>query len=240
MTRHAQNDIALITQMRAGTHYMCAAMRTSLEATLYRPDRERQFVVMEDSYIRKGLHGSSDEAFALPAAAGRRSVHFCHYYHPQRQLLTGMPKIYLVGFPPDSFYSDGVVASQATNDPAPSGPRAASYVMRFESPEWRGLQDRMKANSDWLMEINENDDALILRYEDLFLDFDASARRLEGFVGEFVNPLPKPTKNERRTYWTEKYLAAFDHDALAALWRYFAPSLERFYPERLESLRAAL
>jgi len=98
----------------------------------------------------------------------------------------------------------------------------------------------MKANADWLMTITESDDARIFRYEDLLADFDASARRLEAYTGGFVNSLPKPIKNARRAYWTESYSSAFDAKALAALWDYFAPSLERFYPERLGSLKAAL
>jgi hypothetical protein len=239
MTKQLQNnDVALITQMRAGTHYMCAALRTALEATIYRPDRERQFVIMDDDYIRKGLH--SADLILLPAARPERAVHFCHYYHPQRDLLTGKPKIYLIGFPPDSFYSDGVVASQATNDPAPSGPRAASYVMRFASPEWRHLENRMKENADWLETLAEDDQSIIVRYEDLIANFYQSARRLEGFLGKFTNPLPQPTKNAQRTYWTENYSGSFDRDALRAMWALFASSIERFYPERLAALKEAL
>jgi hypothetical protein len=233
-----RTDVGLITQMRAGTHYMCAALRTALEATVYRPDRERQFVVMDDDYIRKGLH--SHHPIALPVARPERTVHFCHYYHPQKFLLADKPKIYLVGFPLDSFYSDGVVASNAKNDPAPSGPRALSFVMRFDSPEWRYLENRMKENADWLEALVEDSRSLIVRYEDLIASFDQSAKRLEGFLGKFTNPLPRPTKNAQRAYWTENYAAAFDKDALRAMWNLFGNSIERFYPERVTSLRAAL
>jgi hypothetical protein len=229
--------LGLITQMRAGTHYMCAGLRVALEATIYRPDREREFVVMDDDYIRKGLHSTDD--YVLPPSRPERIVHFCHYYHPQRRHLAGK-RIYLIGFPLDSFYSDGVVASLASNDPSPSGPRAVSYIMRAGSPEWIGLEDRMKQNAEWLMEIAESDDALVLRYEDLFTDFDERARRLESLVGKFVNPLPKPTKNPRRTYWTENYSGHFDRAALAALWTRFSQSIEKFYPERVASLQEAL
>jgi hypothetical protein len=217
---------------------MCAALRTALEATIYRPDRERQFVVMDDDYIRKGLH--SGDSIVLPAARPGRTVHFCHYYHPQRNLLTCKRNVYLVGFPLDSFYSDGVVASNATNDPAPSGPRAASYVMRFDGSEWRALEDRMKENAYWLDTIAEDDSSLIVRYEDLIANFHQSAERLEGFLGKFINPLPQPTKNARRTYWTENYAGAFDGDVLRAMWSLFGSSIERFYPERSGSLKAAL
>jgi hypothetical protein len=231
------NGLGLITQMRAGTHYMCAGLRIALEATIYRPDRDRRFVVMDDEYIRKGLHSTDD--YVLPRARPERIVHFCHYYHPQKQYLAGK-RIYLIGFPLDSFYSDGVVATHASNDPAPSGPRAASYIMRAGSPEWVGLEDRMRQNAEWLTEISESDDALVLRYEDFFTDFDETARRLESFAGKFVNPLPEPTKNPRRTYWTEDYSRHFDHAALAALCARFSPSIEKFYPERIASLEKAL
>jgi hypothetical protein len=238
MTELLNGDAALITQMRAGTHYMCAALRVSLEATLHRPDHARQFIVMEDDYIRRGLHKTDD--IALPPPCAERNIYFCHYYHPQTRLLLGKPHINLVGFPLDSFYSDGVVAKHATNDPAPSGPRAESFVMRFGSPEWRHLENRMKENSDWLGALAEGDRSLIMRYEDLIADFDQSARRLEGFLGKFLNPLPKPTKNAKRTYWTEDYLGAFDKDALRAMWSLFGSSIERLYPERMASLKAAL
>jgi hypothetical protein len=236
--RQWNGDAALITQMRAGTHYMCAALRVALEATLHRPDRERQFIIMDDDYIRRGLHETDN--IVLPAPRAERNIYFCHYYHPQTRLVLDKPGINLIGFPPDSFYSDGVVANHATNDPAPSGPRANSFVMRFDSPEWRYLEGRMKENAEWLNSLAEDGRSLIVRYEDLIANLDQSAKRLEEFLGEFSNPLPRPTKNARRTYWTEDYAAAFDKDALRAMWGMFGNSIERFYPERSASLRAAL
>lgn len=231
-------DIALITQMRAGTHYMCAALRVALEATIHRPDRERQFIVMDDDYIRKGLNKT--DSIALPAPRADRNVYFCHYYHPQIRLLSGKPHLNLVGFPLDSFYSDGVVASHGTNDPAPSGPRAQSFVMRFDSPEWRYLETRMKENADWLDALAEDPRSVVVRYEDLIANFDQTATRLGSLLGKFVNPLPRPTKNAERTYWTEKYARAFDKGALNAMWSRFGNAIERFYPERTASLKAAL
>jgi hypothetical protein len=231
-------DVALITQMRAGTHYLCAALRASLEATIHRPDREKQFVVMDDDYIRKGLHG--DENISLPQPYPGRDIYFCHYYHPQRQRLEGKPHIQLIGFPLDSFYSDGVVARHASNDPTPSGPRSDSFVLRLDSAEWRGLEGRIRENAEWLAGLSNGGDSLILRYEDLIADFDPTAKRLEVFFGRFVNPLPRPKKNSRRSYWTEDYAACFDRDALNAMWVQFGPSIERFYPERMRSLKAAL
>jgi hypothetical protein len=231
-------DVALITQMRAGTHYICAALRTALEATIFRPDREQKFVVMDDDYIRKGLH--KDENITLPPARDDRTIHFCHYYHPQREYLEGKPRIQLIGLPLDSFYSDGVVARHGVNDPSPSRPRAASFVMQFGSGEWRRLEDRMRENAEWLATLSEGDGSLILRYEDLIADFESAVKRLETFVGGFVNPFPRPKKNPLRSYWTEDYAACFDREALNAMWAMFGHSIERFYPERVRSLKAAL
>jgi hypothetical protein len=238
MINISDRDLALTTQMRAGTHYMCAALRTALEATIYRPDLEKQFVIMDDDYIRKGLHG--DENIDLPQPRTQRNVYFCHYYHPQIQMLKDKRQIQLIGFPLDSFYSDGVIASSQTNDPAPSGPRAANYVMRFGVSEWQFLEGYMLKNANWLSSLSENNDCIIVRYEDLIADFQSSAKRLELFVGGFVNPLPRPKKNPRRSYWTEDYAGCFDREALNTMWTLFGESIERFYPERVRSLKAAL
>jgi hypothetical protein len=115
-------DAALVTQMRAGTHYMCAALRIGLEATIHRPESDNRFVVMDEGYIRKGLHQT--DGFAFPRARPDRNIYFCHYYHPHRGKLSGKPHICLIGFPLDSFFSDGNVAHQASNDPKPSGEAA--------------------------------------------------------------------------------------------------------------------
>jgi hypothetical protein len=231
-------ELVLVTQMRAGTHFLCGALRVALEATIYRPDRERQYIVMDDEYILRGLHEAGRPN--LPRPNGTRKIYFNHYYHSQFRKLPEMPHLYLIGFPFDSFYSDGVVASQAMYDPGPSGPRAGKYVLRFDSPEWRFLAGRMRENADWLMEISESQTAMIVRYEDLCTDFEGCEQRLAAFLGGFVNPLPRPVINPRRSYWTQDYSGAFDSRALSALWDLFASPIERFYPERLDSLRAAV
>ena len=193
---------------------------------------------MDDDYIRRGLH--KDDIIDLPKRRDDRSVYFCHYYHPQRKDLEGKPLIQLIGFPFDSFYSDGVVAFHGDNDPGPSGPRAAAFVLHLGSFEWRTLETRMRENAEWLATLAENGRSLIVRYEDLVIDFDNSAKRLEVFVGGFSNPIPRARKNPRRSYWTEDYAKNFDRNALAALWRLFEPSIRRFYPERVGSIEAAL
>jgi hypothetical protein len=196
--------------------------------------------MMTDDYILKGLHG--DGRFSLPAATAERRVYFSHYYHPHHDGLRAMPHLYLVGFPLDSFYSDGIVYSDGENDPGPSGTRKRPerYVLRFRSPEWKLLEPRMRENADWLVAIGKDKRDLVIRYEDLFADFAASTERLARFCGGFVHPFPKPVMNPRRLYWTDCYAAAFDRPALAALWHHFAPAIERFYPEKLAALSAVI
>ena len=236
-------SLALVTQMRAGTHYMCAALRVALAATLYRPaddDRDgRRYAQMSDDEIRKGLHAAAP--IDLPPAESSRIVYFSHYYHAHHEALGPLPRIFLIGFPFDSFYSDGVVFSDASYDAGPSGARAraAGYVFRFDSKEWRFLEPFMHKNARWLAEIAESDNALILRYEDFFLDFDATASRLSRFVGGFARPLPSPLRNPKRCYWTERYGEAFDERSFAALGEIFAPAIKRFYPERTSTLGRA-
>jgi hypothetical protein len=233
--RRRPREIALITQMRAGTHFLCYALRVALNATLYRPNREQRYILMDDDYIVRGLH----DEIKLPAAQPDCLVYFNHYYHPQQHTVPDVPRIYLIGFPYDSFYSDGVVYSKDSYDVGPSGPRAGSYVMRAESSEWKFLEEKMTENAEWLEQIKESDDAIIFRYEDFFLDFEKCAERLSRFVGGFNQPLPKPIKNPKRMYWTEAYSSCFDAPALDELFRIFGPATERFYPERMVGLRAA-
>jgi hypothetical protein len=99
----------------------------------------------------------------------------------------------------------------------------------------------MQKKADWLSTRLENGDRINVRYKDLIADFRSTAEKLEVFVGGFVGSLfPPPKKNPRRSYWTEDYAACFDREALNAMWTLFGPAIERFYPERVRSLKAAL
>jgi hypothetical protein len=229
-------DLALITQMRAGTHFLCAGLRVALQAAVLHPVDGGRYAKMSDDEISKGLNAAAP--IDLPRAESGRTVYFSHYYHAHHQALGPLPRIFLIGFPFDSFYSDGLVFSDAAYNAGPSGARvrAAGYVFRFDSKEWRFLEPYMHQNARWLAEIAESDKALIVRYEDFFLDFDATASRLSRFVGGFTRPLPSPLRNPKRCYWTERYGEAFDERALAALGEIFAPAIRRFYPERSSAL----
>jgi hypothetical protein len=233
-------ELALITQMRAGTHYMCGALRVSLEATLYRPVADGKYAVMTDAEIQDGLH--QDSVSVLPKSRSDHIVYFSHYYHTQHHDLPAARRIYLIGFPYDSFYSDGIVYSDAAYSAGPSQGRAHAddYVLRFDSREWRHLSERMRQNAEWLGKIRYSGDGLIIRYEDIFDRFEISSNQLGEFVGGFTNPLPKPFINRRRTYWSDGFERGFDKLARAALWEMFGPAIEKFYPEKVISLRRSL
>ena len=221
-------ELSLETQMRAGTHFMCLALRHALSASLMRP-REGAFVHMTDESLLEEMH--KDDFPALSEALPDRTIYFTHYFHPQRHGLSGIKRICLIGFPLDSFYSDGIVYS-GDGKAGPSGTRshAARYVFRHGSPEWNLLEERMRQNADWLGEIAENENTLILRYEDLGGDFTATAARIEAFTGPFLHSLPAPAMNRKRSYWTRDF-SGFDWQALASLNALFGPAIARFYPE---------
>jgi hypothetical protein len=226
-----------VSQMRAGTHYMCAALRLALEAELLRPRDGGVYGPMDDAVILGDLR--ADGRFELPPPRPGRRIYFSHYYHPHHHALPQMPRLSLIGFPLDSFYSDGVVYSDPCYSAGPSGTRAHAedYVFRYGSEEWRFLEERMQQNAQWLGEIGKDEDDLVVRYEDLGEAFDQTAQGISEHFGGFINPLPKPVINRKRTYWSRDFAAKFDPPALAQLGRIFGPAIVRFYPECLDELK---
>jgi hypothetical protein len=221
--------------MRAGTHYMCAALRVTQEAALMRPKGGIAFGPMPDSEILDGMHPES--RVELPHPRPGRHVFFSHYYHDHYRHLPPMRRISLIAYPLDSFYSDGVVFSDEIYSPAPSEPRAqrSKYKFRYGSPEWRKLEPWMEKNARWLMEIGQSEDDLVVRYEDLCDRFEETAGNIEWHLGTFLNPMPRPVSNRLRAYWTRDFASKFDADALDALNDIFREGIRRFYPECIPS-----
>jgi hypothetical protein len=236
---HFSGKVALVSQMRAGTHYMCAALRLGLEAELLRPADGGIYKPMDDAKILGELHAGNE--FNLPAPRPGNSIYFSHYYHPHHHTLPPMRHIFLIGFPLDSFYSDGVVYSDAGYSAGPSNSRehARGYVFRYGSKEWKFLEERMHQNSLWLNEIGENGENMIVRYEDVSDSFENTVARMEHRLGGFYQPIPRPVVNRERTYWTRAFASRFDPAALTALREIFGPSLRRFYPECVDGLELA-
>ena len=232
-------SISLVSQMRAGTHFMCAALRLALEAGIMRPREGGVYSPMDDTDILNDLHPES--RFPLPPPRPDRHIYFSHYYHPHQDNLLEMTRISLIGFPLDSFYSDGIVYSDKKYTAAPSGsrPHASSYVFRRDSEQWNRPEDRMHQNARWLSQIGRTANDLVVRYEDLYSDFDVTAARIEKHVGGFLNPMPKPMLNRKRTYWTRDFALKFDAKALSSLADIFGPAIVRLYPECAAALRQA-
>jgi hypothetical protein len=232
-------DVALVSQMRAGTHFMCASLRLALEAALLRARDMGRYSLMDDADILKDLH--SDSQTALPTPRPDRNIYFSHYYHPHHSALPTMPRISLIGFPLDSFYSDGVVYSDSNYSAGPSSsrPHAGTYVFRHGSKEWDILEERMHQNADWLTKIGTCPTDLVIRYEDLCENFTKTALRIEHHLGGFINPMPRPVVNRTRTYWTRNFASKFDPQALLQLREIFAAGIARFYPECVSDLEKA-
>jgi hypothetical protein len=230
------DNVALVTQMRAGTHYMCAALRFALEATLMRPRDGGKYGPMDDADILADMH--PDSRFALPPPRPGRHIYFSHYYHPHHRALGTMPRISLIGFPLDSFYSDGVVYSDKQYSAGPSDIRAHAkdYVFRHDSEEWKFLEERMHQNARWLTEIGNSTDDLVVRYEDMAQDFMGTSARIDRHLGGLATPLPAPVVSRKRTYWTRDFASRFDPQAWRELKKIFGSSIARFYPECVSEL----
>lgn len=235
--QHPSQDVALVSQMRSGTHFMCAALRLTQEGTLMRPKDNGLYGPMPDAEILVDMHRAG--RFDLPPPRPGKHIYFSHYYHSHHVGLAPMPRISLIAFPLDSFYSDGVVFSDESYTAGPSGPRAhlRNYVFRYGSPEWRKLEPWMHKNAQWLKDIGKTDGDLVVRYEDLYERFEETAKRIERHVGGFINPMPKPVMNLTRAYWTRDFNSKFDTAALNALNDIFRDGIARFYPECLDQIK---
>jgi len=229
-------DVALVSQMRAGTHYMCAALRLGLEAQLLRPHDGGTYIPMSDEKILSELNAGN--AFTLAPPRAGHHIYFSHYYHPHHHSLPPMPRLSLIGFPLDSFYSDGVVYSDTQYSAGPSALRqhAKDYVFRHQGPEWNFLEERMHQNAQWLDSLGAEPNSLVVRYEDLSDAFDETRAKIEQHVGAFYHPVPRPIVNRSRTFWTGDFASRFDAAALSALRDIFAPAIRRFYPEQAITL----
>jgi hypothetical protein len=233
--------ILLETQMRAGSHYVCYGLQQAFGATLLWPDKNGTLESMPQEQLKKGLYTKD---YVKAPQRTDLTVVFKHYYHQLNTPLCGggeTPHIAQIGFPLDSFYSDGIVFSDGQYDAGPSGnrPHARSYVFRFGSEEWKFLEPYMARNADWLESLHAKAPDLILRYEDFFIDFNATVSRIEALVGDRVGPFPQPKQNAGRMYWTEDY-RRLDRLALVRLWEIFEKSIRQFYPERVRSITEAL
>jgi hypothetical protein len=231
------NTFVLETQMRAGTHYLLYALYSAYRPVIHYPLRSGSVRRLTIDDLKGGLGGK----VKVPTTPEDESVEilFRHYYHNLDidPLFHGSKKVALIGYPFDSFYSDGLVFSSDIYSAAPSNIRqnSTNYILKHSSKEWDFLYPYMLKNANWLKAI-ANDDAegtLIVRYEDLIDNFVLQRERIINFLGIMPQtPFPEPHISQRRIYWSGGIHSRFDDKALYAMNSIFSESLKIFYPER--------
>ena len=103
----------------------------------------------------------------------------------------------------------------------------------FHNGEWNFLEPYMKKNAKWLNKLSKRSDAMVIRYEDFFLKFDKTTKKIEEYCGPFLEKFPTPRKNPTRMYWSNRYKTKIDLSAFEALKSLFINSVKYFYPEKL-------
>jgi hypothetical protein len=227
-------SLTIETQMRAGTHYMLDGLIRVYGGKVLKI-RNNKFEFVERQIINEGLYESS-ENYYLNEHEDRFIFHH-HYYHtvPKDNRYNKGKKIYLIGYPFDSFYSDGLIFSSQEYNVLPSAKnkRNTKYRLTQRSTEWNFLEPYMKKNAQWLNKLSKRRDGIIIRYEDFFVKFDETTKRIAEYCGPFMEKFPPPRKNPNRMYWTNKYKTNIDLSAFETLKSLFINSITYFYPEKL-------
>lgn len=234
--------ISIITQLRSGTHYLQYALMTSLCCKIFQATRTGDYIELSKDYLKRGLYNEDNLNQTLNMTADTE-VYFSHYYHCDNlEKIQGIPTIYVIGFPLDSFYSDALAYSSESFDPRPSIYRDhyLNYKFKKNSNEWRFLEKCMVKNSEWLDTLIKQNILTVLRYEDFFNRFIYNFDTIQTLTGPFAKLPPFPKKNSERTYWNDNYLQKFDIDALKKLCEYFYKSIEKFYPEKINALNKVI
>jgi hypothetical protein len=225
--------IKLETQMRSGTHYLLDALVHVYHAKVMKL-RKDQFCLVNRKVINEGLYESKKSNYLVDD--NETFIFHHHYFHslPADNRLKNSKSLILIGYPFDSFYSDGMVFSSGKYSVAPSqkNRRFEQYRLLWNSAEWKFLEKYMQKNSRWLRKIAKRNDVAIIRYEDFFLDFSNTINKIEKLLGSFKEKFPLPTKNNARIYWTDDYRSKMDRDAFEKLLKYFQKSVSFFYPEK--------
>jgi hypothetical protein len=219
--------------MRAGTHYLLDAL-----AHVYHGKVEKttgsKFESFSQRKINKGLYTSRKFATRHPIET---TIFHAHYFHAPLDdpRLQKAKAIYLIGYPFDSFYSDGLIFSSNEYIVAPSikSKRHKSYRLFYGSDEWLFLEPFMHENALWLKRLSNQSNMFILRYEDFFLNFTRTTSRLGNIFGKFKEEFPHPIKNQNRMYWKNNYCDKMDARAFNELKRIFYDNLSFFYPEKM-------
>lgn len=239
---NALNKVSIVTQMRSGTHYLQYALLSSLQCSIFQANRCGGYSEISISDLQKGLYKENNINIQENHTCDL-GIFFSHYYHYNNlKLINNNPTIYIVGFPLDSFYSDGLAYSSQTFDPTPSIYRNnyTNYKFKFQSEEWDFLEPFMVQNASWLESLIEQKLDNVIRYEDFFCNFNYTFELIKKITGPFVKMPPRPKKNENRTYWSNGYDKKFDIFALKKLYNFFYKSIHCLYPEKISTIEKAI
>jgi hypothetical protein len=227
-------SLIIETQMRAGTHYVLDGLIKVYGGKVLKI-KNSKFEFVDRQIINEGLYKPSENNY-LNEYEDRLIFHH-HYYHtvPKDNRYRNGKKFFLIGYPFDSFYSDGLIFSSEEYNVLPSSKnkRNKEYRLTRMSTEWNFLEPYMKKNAKWLNKLSKRSDAMVIRYEDFFLKFDKTTKKIEEYCGPFLEKFPTPRKNPTRMYWSNRYKTKIDLSAFEALKSLFINSVKYFYPEKL-------
>ena len=239
---NAINKVSIVTQMRSGTHYLQYALLSSLHCSIFQANRSGGYSEISTSDLQRGLY--KENVINIQKKHTRDlEIFFSHYYHYENlKLVNNNPTINIIGFPLDSFYSDGLAYSSQTFDPTPSIYRVnyTNYRLKFQSKEWDFLEPFMVQNATWLESLIEQKHDNVIRYEDFFCNFNYIFKLIKKITGPFIKMPPKPKKNENRTYWSNDYDKKFDIFALNKLYNLFYKSIQYLYPEKINAIEKTI
>ena len=225
--------IKVETQMRSGTHYLLDALIRIYGAKVAKI-KESGFEIIDRKKINKGLYSQNEKEY--PEESTNCLIFHYHYFHtvPNDLRLNVAKSIFLIGYPFDSFYSDGLVFSSKEYSVVPSilNERSKAYRLYYKSKEWEFLEPYMRQNAVWLEKIQHKKRKLIIRYEDFFIDFHKTCHRIEKHLGPFKATFPTPLKNPTRMYCTNDYPSKLNQEAFLKIKEIFKNSLYYFYPEK--------
>jgi hypothetical protein len=215
-------DIRLIleTQPRSGTHYTINNLMQCLKwgyGSVFHDFADARYVQAADGLFC---------FIPRPDANGYViKTHFTKTLHyPEYRYVRTM---FQISYVMDSYYSWGKTISQV-----PSG---SVYKLRGDSKEWEVLRSYIPLNKLWSQYLS---DKFYVRYEDYYLEFDATIQHIADFIGiPSLSGFEKPRKNNLRMYWSNDYHIFFEEEVFSTLVREFYPFISQYWPEKLPSLR---
>jgi len=213
--------VVVETQPRSGTHYTINNLMKCLKC---------QYASV---YSEPSFEQSTDGRIFYPSQPYLNGFivksHFTKPLHyPQYRYVKTM---YQCSFIFDAYYSWGKIHHRRIG---PAHSENTEYVLKSNSKEWEILKSYIPLNKKWLDYIS---DKFYIRYEDFYLDFDTTKRRMATFLEtDSLEAFDPPVKNPMRMYWSDRYTQFLDKEVCLTLLEEFEPFISRYWPEKIDSL----